>query len=87
MTRRTSRLIGVVGYPDVVALDMVGAFDAFAIAADTIGGSTSAYRCILLSPTAEPFSAASGLRFTPDFSLDCHHRRQVGRVRTNGDDE
>jgi transcriptional regulator GlxA family with amidase domain len=71
MTRRTSRLIGVVGYPDVVALDMVGAFDAFAIAADTIGGSTSAYRCILLSPTAEPFSAASGLRFTPDFSLDC----------------
>jgi transcriptional regulator GlxA family with amidase domain len=71
MTRRTSRLIGVVGYPDVVALDMVGAFDAFAIAADTIGGSTPAYRCVLLSPSAEPFAAASGLRFTPDFSLAC----------------
>jgi hypothetical protein len=49
MTRRSSRLIGIVGYPDVVALDVVGAFDAFAIAAEIIGGSTYAYRCVLLS--------------------------------------
>ena len=69
MTRRPSRLIGIVGYPDVVALDVVGAFDAFAIAADMIGGSVPAYRCALLSPSSEPFRAASGLRFTPDFAL------------------
>jgi len=70
MTRRPSRLIGIVGYPDVVALDVVGAFDAFAIAADMIGGSVPAYRCSLLSPSSEPFRAASGLRFTPDFALE-----------------
>jgi transcriptional regulator GlxA family with amidase domain len=66
---RNSRLIGIVGYPDVMALDVVGAFDAFAIAADIIGGSTPAYRCVLLSPSAEPFPSSSGLRFTPDFTL------------------
>ena len=69
-TRCAGRVIGIVGYPDVVALDVVGAFDAFAIAADLIGGATRAYRCLLLSPGSEPFSAESGLRFTPDFSLD-----------------
>src|SRR3984957_13656156 len=69
MTRRPGRLIGLVGYPDVVALDVVGAFDAFAIAADIIGGPKAAYRCALLSPGDEPFSAESGLRFTPDFSF------------------
>ena len=69
MTRRPGRLIGIVGYPDVVALDVVGAFDAFAIAADMIGGPVPAYRCALLSPSSEPFTAASGLRFTPDFAL------------------
>jgi transcriptional regulator GlxA family with amidase domain len=68
---RNSRLIGIVGYPDVMALDVVGAFDAFAIAADMIGGSAPAYRCVLLSPGAEPFAASSGLRFTPDFALGC----------------
>jgi transcriptional regulator GlxA family with amidase domain len=72
--RRPSRLIAVVGYPDVVALDVVGPFDAFAIAADMIGGPTRAYRCALLSPGAGPFSAESGLRFTPDFSLECAPR-------------
>ena len=66
---RNSRLIGIVGYPEVMALDIVGAFDAFAIAAEMIGGSTPAYRCILLSPGAEPFASSSGLRFTPDFAL------------------
>jgi transcriptional regulator GlxA family with amidase domain len=66
-----SRLIGIVGYPDVMALDVVGAFDAFAIAAEIIGGSTPAYRCVLLSPSAEPFASSSGLRFTPDFALGC----------------
>jgi transcriptional regulator GlxA family with amidase domain len=70
MTRRAGRLIGVVGYPDVVALDVVGAFDAFAISADMIGGPAPAYRCILLGLQAAPFTAESGLRFTPDFSLD-----------------
>jgi transcriptional regulator GlxA family with amidase domain len=69
LSRRATRLIGIVGYPDVVALDVVGAFDAFAIAAGIIGGPTPAYRCALLSPSAEPFAAESGLRFTPDFAL------------------
>jgi transcriptional regulator GlxA family with amidase domain len=69
-TRRGGRLIGIVGYPGVMALDVVGAFDAFALAADMIGGSAPAYRCLLLSPGPEPFSAESGLRFTPDHPLD-----------------
>jgi transcriptional regulator GlxA family with amidase domain len=63
-------LIGIVGYPDVVALDIVGPFDAFAIAADIVGGGVPAYRCVLLGTGAEPFAAASGLRFTPECALE-----------------
>jgi transcriptional regulator GlxA family with amidase domain len=64
-----TRQVGIIGYPGVVALDVVGPFDAFAIAAQIAGGVTPIYRCLLLSPTPEPFVAESGLRFAPDCAL------------------
>lgn len=64
-----TRVVGIIGYPGVVALDVVGPFDAFAIAAQMAGGVTPAYRCLLLGPRDEPFVAESGLRFAPDYAL------------------
>jgi len=64
-----TRVVGIIGYPGVVALDIVGPFDAFAIAAAVADGVTPAYRCLLLGPRNEPFVAESGLRLAPDYAL------------------
>jgi transcriptional regulator GlxA family with amidase domain len=64
-----TRVVGIIGYPGVVALDVAGPFDAFAIAAEVARGVTPAYRCLLLGPRDEPFVAESGLRFAPDHAL------------------
>lgn len=60
--------LAIIGYPGVVALDIVGPMDAFSMASDSSSGPR--YRCLVLSPTGEPFRTESGLTITPDCSLD-----------------
>jgi transcriptional regulator GlxA family with amidase domain len=79
----STKLVGIIGYPGVVALDVVGPFDAFAIASDLAGGPTPRYRCVLLSPTRDPFKAESGLQFLPDYSLE-HVRAEFDTVLVAG---
>lgn len=68
-TRRTERqrrarppvrTVGIVAFPDVMALDLVGPLDAFAAARD--GDGAPRYRCRILGVGAGPFATESGLR-------------------------
>jgi transcriptional regulator GlxA family with amidase domain len=61
-----AKTVAIVGFPDVEALDVVGPFDAFAMANTP---DTLRYRCVLLAPSAEAFVTTSGLRIAPDASL------------------
>jgi transcriptional regulator GlxA family with amidase domain len=69
LSKATSRLVGIVGYPGVMALDVIGPFDAFATASAIGLDDTPLYRCLLIGPTREPFAAASGVLFTPNAEL------------------
>lgn len=66
-----SHVIGVVGFPGVMALDVVGPFDAFATAAGLVAGDAARYECLLLGERAEAFDAESGVRLVAHTSLAC----------------
>jgi transcriptional regulator GlxA family with amidase domain len=80
-----TRVVGIIGYPGVVALDVVGPFDAFAIAGQLAAGVKPAYRCLLICPRDEPIVTDSGLRFVPDYAL-AHAPAQLDTVIVAGGD-
>jgi transcriptional regulator GlxA family with amidase domain len=65
------RMIGIIGYDGIQALDLVGPSDAFTSArmADANGMSRCAYNVVVLGLTAKPFRAESGLVFQPTCAL------------------
>jgi transcriptional regulator GlxA family with amidase domain len=68
----TARTIGILGYPDVQALDLIGPADAFAIADEHVraAGSTAGYKVVVLGLTRLTFAAESGVLLKPHMSLD-----------------
>ena len=65
-----TRVVGVIGYPDVMALDVVGPIDAFATATELGDSRSPAYECVLLGATSAPFASESGVRFMPHASVE-----------------
>jgi transcriptional regulator GlxA family with amidase domain len=59
--------VGVLGYEDVTALDVVGPSEAFATA--TVDGQR-AYEVVILGTSMKPFRAESGVVFKPHRGLD-----------------
>jgi transcriptional regulator GlxA family with amidase domain len=68
----TVRVIGILGYADVQALDLIGPADAFAIANDHLraAGSTAGYKVVVLSLRRSAFAAESGVLLKPHTTLD-----------------
>ena len=63
--------IGIIGYNDVQALDVVGPGDAFTLAASLTADSASCnYEVLVLGLTSKPFAAESGLLMKPHTTLD-----------------
>lgn len=65
------RTIGILGYGDVQALDLIGPADAFAIANDHLraAGSTADYKIVVLGLTRGMFAAESGVLLKPHTTL------------------
>jgi len=63
----TPRRIGILGYDNVTALDLVGPADVFATACGP--GSRPAYEIVVIGVTGRPFRSDAGLVFTPDRSM------------------
>lgn len=68
----TVRTIGILGYADVQALDLVGPADAFAIADEHLRakGSAAVYKVVVLGLTRRAFAAESGVLLKPHTTLD-----------------
>lgn len=67
MTR--NRIVGLVGFPGVMTLDLTGPLDAFAAATELLGARGTGYRCMVLSADGRPFAADSGLQLVPHCSF------------------
>ena len=63
------RRIGIVGYDGVMALDLTGPHEVFSAANELSGDGDAAYELFVLGLTRRPFTASSGLKFTPDLAL------------------
>jgi transcriptional regulator GlxA family with amidase domain len=63
----STRRIGIFGFKQVTALDIVGPADVFATASglDPSASGGPAYEIVLIGETAAPFTSDSGLVFTP----------------------
>src|SRR5579864_8071328 len=61
---RTTR-IGFVGFDDVVAIDINGPADAFAIANEVENDPKPTYEVLVIAPSSKPFAAESGVVFKP----------------------
>jgi transcriptional regulator GlxA family with amidase domain len=63
----STRRIGILGFKQVTALDIVGPADVFATATglDASAAGGPAYEIVLIGETAAPFTSDSGLVFTP----------------------
>jgi hypothetical protein len=63
----TIRTIGILGYADVQALDLIGPSHAFAIADEHLRarGSTAGYKVVVLGLSLRTFAAESGVLFKP----------------------
>jgi transcriptional regulator GlxA family with amidase domain len=66
------RTIGILGYADVQALDLIGPADAFAIANEHLRarGSTAGYKVVVLGLNRRTFAAESGVLLKPHATLD-----------------
>lgn len=60
-----AKRIGLVGFDGVVAIDLSGPADAFAIANETASDPRPAYEVVVISPSSKPFVSGSGLVFKP----------------------
>ena len=65
------RLIGILGYEGINALDLIGPAEAFASAfdVDERGHAMACYRLMIVGIDAEPFTAESGVVFKPASTL------------------
>lgn len=66
------KTIGLIGFDDVQALDIVGPVDAFSIASDYLASldAPKTYEVVVLGPSRRTFVAESGLAIRPHHSLD-----------------
>jgi len=60
-----AKRIGLIGFDGVVAIDLSGPADAFAVASETEGDPKPAYEVVVISPSSKPFVSESGLVFKP----------------------
>ena len=61
-----SRLVGLLGFEGVMALDLVGPFDAFSSALiETAGESRSGYEVLVIGLAKKPFVSENGIVFKP----------------------
>ena len=65
------RVIGVLGYEGVNALDVTGPAEAFAVAAqrDATGSSQRCYDIVVVGPSLDAFASESGIVFRPHVDL------------------
>jgi transcriptional regulator GlxA family with amidase domain len=69
-TRVTSRKIGIIAYPDVQGLDIVGPADAFAGARlPDMAHTGPPYEVVLIGLSSMPVSSESGIVFQPKYSV------------------
>ena len=61
----STKRIGFVGFDGVVAIDISGPADAFAVATDTASDPKPAYEILIIAPSAKAFVSESGLVFKP----------------------
>ena len=68
---RSRRVIGVLGYEGVNALDVTGPAEAFAVAAqrDATGSSQRCYDIVVVGPSLDAFASESGIVFRPHVDL------------------
>jgi transcriptional regulator GlxA family with amidase domain len=57
--------IGIIGFDDVVAIDICGPADAFSVANDVGGEPKPAYEIVVIAESGKPFLSESGLVFKP----------------------
>jgi transcriptional regulator GlxA family with amidase domain len=67
-TTNAPRRIGLIGYEDVAALDLVGVLDAFSIA--NWRSEPARYETVVVAASDAPFRAESGVRLLPDKTFD-----------------
>ena len=60
-----AKRIGLIGFDGVVAIDLSGPADAFAVASETEGDPKPAYEVVVISPSSKLFVSESGLVFKP----------------------
>ena len=66
----TVRRIGIIAYPNVQALDIVGPADAFDSARSAEDGETGAlYDVVLIGLSSKPVISGSGVVFQPRYSI------------------
>ena len=66
-----SRKVGILGYDDVQALDLIGPADAFAIADEHLRASgRGGYKVLVLGLTRRAFTAESGVQIKPHTTLE-----------------
>jgi transcriptional regulator GlxA family with amidase domain len=61
----TTKRIGIIGFDDVVAIDVSGPADAFAVANETESDPKPTYEVMVISETNKTFASESGLVFKP----------------------
>jgi transcriptional regulator GlxA family with amidase domain len=68
---RSRPLIGVLGFDQINALDLIGPLEAFASAerSDGLGRNERCYESVVIGITAEPFVSESGVVFKPAVDL------------------
>ena len=70
--RENVRTVGILGYADVQALDLIGPADAFAIANEHLKARSpgEGYKIVVLGLTSRSFAAESGVLVKPHTTLD-----------------
>ena len=64
-TSVSTKRIGIIGFDGVVAIDVSGPADAFAVANEATGNPKPAYEVVVISASSKPFTSGSGLVFKP----------------------
>src|SRR5271156_3339081 len=72
MNPKRRKRVAILGFEGAMALDIVGPFDAFSVAAvsSNVTKPQTCYEVVVLGLTKAPFSTESGLIFEPHGSID-----------------